>query len=834
MVRPNGAKTRCPNSGSKMKALALFALLGVVLGTNAAVLHVPSEFPTIQAAIGSATPGDVVRIAAGTYSENLTVDRAISLYGAGGSTVIRPALGNGILIAASGSSSNAPLTIGDLTVAQCPGNGIRIASAVNHLRLANVMVSNCASYGFEIHNVAIVTNLFATNCAFVGMTNSIGMRVRGSIVGLSLVDCLFEGNLYGFQSVKGNGDGTALTDVLLDHCSFVDNALKGAYFEKLNDAVFDQLSMSANGSESPYPAGVDINLKYGAYGNITFIAPTILDCGLGDPSSGVGITIKARNDGAYALSPASLTGVTISDGIVARCPAGISIGNNVLDATIQNMALAGNFTVGLLNWTDAATITATNNWWGDESGPSLPSAGPPSSTFLGYGDRAYWMTNNVTTLSPSLGKPVQSNALDLVPTDASVFIRPGQGIIVDMNVANLATNVNACQAFLGYSSTFFADPNGGAVQPGGGVWDDLIYDVWRDTTNGVPGEIDTAIGIDVTNSFVGLGTMEDGTVAKIALTSRSDVEGVTHMVFRPDADPDSGQIESTFFSNVGGDYPIWAAKIDSATIYIDGTPPTMAIAAVQDQPPDGFVDVKDGINAVLSGTVLIAIAASDALSGLDAPPLLTLTNGLQTAMVTYLGESPYGVFNYSWEVSSATTPGTWSATALSTDRAGNQTTSLFELYVQSFSIAGQVELQSFVGTGTAHSRTVTFVATGGASTKTWTQSLTNASGAIFSFTLNDVPPGTTHVSAKTNWNLRKKLAVVFDEWGQASATFTGTQKLLADDINADNQVQVIDYVILRNNYFTTQPTPDLNGDGLIQAFDYALLRGNWFSAGDPE
>ena len=83
-------------------------------------------------------------------------------------------------------------------------------------------------------------------------------------------------------------------------------------------------------------------------------------------------------------------------------------------------------------------------------------------------------------------------------------------------------------------------------------------------------------------------------------------------------------------------------------------------------------------------------------------------------------------------------------------------------------------------------------------------------------------------------NKGKKLTVVFDEWGQASATFTGTQKLLAGDINADNQVQVIDYVILRNNYFTTQPTPDLNGDGLIQAFDYALLRGNWFSAGDPE
>lgn len=817
------------------RCCALGVLLLAQTGVEAAVLNVPSEFyPTIQSAIGAAASGDIIHVAAGTYPENVTIDRRITLDGAGPATIIRPISGNGIVIAASGSGSNDPLSIRDLTIAGCPGNGIRIDSAVNYLSLANVTVSNCASYGFEIHNTGVVTGLMLTNCAFVDMTNSIGIVLRGSLSGLRATDCLFKGNQYGFQSVKGNGDGTVLSDVVFDRCTFIDNAVKGAYFEKLSDAVFDQVVLSANGSVAPYPAGIDINLKYGAYSNIALIAPAVADCGLGDPGTGVGIAIKARNDGAYASSPASLIGLAISDAIVTRCPFGISIGNNILGASVQNSALAGNFVLGLFNWTDAAALAATNNWWGDDAGPSQPATNPPGSLFSGFGDRVYWTTNNALAFLPALDTPALSNVLYLLPKNTSVFIRPGEGIIVDMNVANLTTNVNACQAFLGYSSTYFGDPNGGAVQPGGGVWDDLIYDVWRDTTNGVPGEIDTAIGIDATNAHIGVGTTDDGTVAKIALTSRAGVEGVTHIIFRPDADPGSGQIESTFFSSVGGDYPIWPTKIDSATIYIDGTPPAMNIAAIQDQPPAGFIDVKDGTSLVLNGTVLVVIAASDTLSGLEAPPSLTITNGSQTTSATYIGESPAGIFNYSWEVTPTTPGGIWTATATATDRAGNQAANLFELYLRTFAVTGLVELEGFRGTGTGHSRAVTFAATGGTYTKTWTQSLSNSSGAIFTFAVDDAPPGTTHLSAKTAWNLRKRIPVSFDASGHASASFTGASRLRAGDIDGNNQIQTIDYSRLRAAWLSANAEADINGDGSVQTLDYSLLRGNWLSFGDAQ
>jgi parallel beta-helix repeat protein len=45
--------------------------------------HVPTDFPSIQAAINNATPGDVIRVDNGTYFENLVVNKTVSLIGNG-------------------------------------------------------------------------------------------------------------------------------------------------------------------------------------------------------------------------------------------------------------------------------------------------------------------------------------------------------------------------------------------------------------------------------------------------------------------------------------------------------------------------------------------------------------------------------------------------------------------------------------------------------------------------------------------------------------------------------------------------------------------------------
>ncbi|MGB2984073.1 MAG: tetratricopeptide repeat protein, partial [Candidatus Bipolaricaulia bacterium] len=66
------------------KSVLLFFCLYVVCGAVVAfaeTLHVPEDYPTIQAAIDVAQPGDTVRVGPGRYRENLTIGKPLQLVG---------------------------------------------------------------------------------------------------------------------------------------------------------------------------------------------------------------------------------------------------------------------------------------------------------------------------------------------------------------------------------------------------------------------------------------------------------------------------------------------------------------------------------------------------------------------------------------------------------------------------------------------------------------------------------------------------------------------------------------------------------------------------------
>lgn len=61
-----------------LAAAVVVALLFVpppLAGGSLAVLRVPEDFSTIQEAVGAASPGDIIRVARGTYSERVVIDK---------------------------------------------------------------------------------------------------------------------------------------------------------------------------------------------------------------------------------------------------------------------------------------------------------------------------------------------------------------------------------------------------------------------------------------------------------------------------------------------------------------------------------------------------------------------------------------------------------------------------------------------------------------------------------------------------------------------------------------------------------------------------------------
>src|SRR3989344_8940731 len=75
----------------KKKWLILFLVIFLIPFTFANTLNVPANYTTIQDAINNASIGDVINVSAGTYDEDLVIDKTIELVGSPNlDTIIQP------------------------------------------------------------------------------------------------------------------------------------------------------------------------------------------------------------------------------------------------------------------------------------------------------------------------------------------------------------------------------------------------------------------------------------------------------------------------------------------------------------------------------------------------------------------------------------------------------------------------------------------------------------------------------------------------------------------------------------------------------------------------
>lgn len=178
---------------------------------------------------------------------------------------------------------------------------------------AGKTVTTTANYGINVPaNVTSLTinNLNLEKAEKTG--TAIKVPSANENFTLTLNGCQFDGFEFGIYRDLPK-DTTAAGTMNLTGCTFENADQKAIYVEALTNSTIQGCQFINCGTKEDgahaMSSAVDINLKYGDYENIS-----IQDCKFEGNGAGLGgaLLIKARDDGSYADTPATLTGVTIT------------------------------------------------------------------------------------------------------------------------------------------------------------------------------------------------------------------------------------------------------------------------------------------------------------------------------------------------------------------------------------------------------------------------------------------------------------------------------------------------------------------------------------------
>jgi hypothetical protein len=422
-------------------ALALVVSLQLVTAAPvlaAITIHVPADYPTIQEAIDAASDGDTIVVAAGLYTENVVIDKSLTLQGAkagvdarnrsGAETIIEPDEGICIKVI---SAVDRVVVIDGLTV-QNAQHGITVPEPV---MAANIIIKNVRALNLLKFAITMAFTERATveYCYVAGAQYGINVGAldpfpptvstfrNNEIVNVEFgftgyfKDSLIEGNSIRNYVKGGKGiDG-----------QFLNSTIK-------NNTVTGYVKGAALTFEDHYARALSENV------NVT------------------GNTFTGNNLGIYVFdTQTTLTGITVNF-------------NNI----------AGNFWYGVWNQ-GGQTLDATKNWWGAANGPGGrgPGDGDDISTKVLYSP---WLGAELGTEPMTWGvDSFIQGAIDAadpgdtiivtegaynqdLDIDKSLTLKSAGGAAVTTIIGSISIELDAEIVFLGGNKTGFAiDADGG-------------------------------------------------------------------------------------------------------------------------------------------------------------------------------------------------------------------------------------------------------------------------------------------------------------------------------------------------------------------------------------
>lgn len=414
---------------------ALFALLAALTLTYAAPTQAsttftvnaitPSDFAcpsshfckTIQAAINAATGGDTINVVAGTYVENVTVNKSVTLIGAGqGASVIYPALSAPKPCADSslcgGAASNILLVQADnVTISgfTLDGDNPALTSGIvkggADLDARNGIITNNAIGGFNNLVVSFVTikniylrGVYSADGTGFNFHDNIVQNVQGEANSIAMF------NFGGGGTFKNNVVSDTNDAISANHSSgtqflgnMISNSASGVHSDNAGDGGGTADLILGNYVSNCLADG------YGVWDFVPYIAPKIesnqiTNCkfglaSFGNGSNGSPIVTTFFNNIVDGQSLAGSVGaflttdqlgfdennnsVTLNNNALVNNNVGLETEQTNaknLSVTLRYNNISGNTKAVDNNPTglgsEEATVDAAKNWWGSDTGPA--------------------------------------------------------------------------------------------------------------------------------------------------------------------------------------------------------------------------------------------------------------------------------------------------------------------------------------------------------------------------------------------------------------------------------------------------------------------------------